>query len=97
MRKLLIILALSMSTSVFAQSKADTIAVQQEEITKWIADTTITSKGKSVVKYYCIYKGALVSTNRTTVKNVALCRKHGAKAALVLITSKTGKRRIVGN
>lgn len=81
----------------FGQAKADTIAIDQTSVTRWIADSTKTAKGKPTVKYYCIYKGQLVSTTKTTLQNVALCEKYKAKCALILITSKTGKKRIVCN
>ena len=76
-------------------AKADTIAVDANAITKWIADTTTTAKGNLSIKYYVLYKGELVNTNRTTMNNVKLCKKYGAKAALIMITSASGRRRIV--
>ena len=76
-------------------AKADTVAVDVTSITKWIADTTTTAKGNLSIKYYVLYKGELVNTNRTTMQNVKLCKKYGAKSALIMITSATGRRRIV--
>ena len=76
-------------------AKADTVAVDAISITKWIADTTTTSRGNVSIKYYVLYKGELVNTNRTTMQNVKLCKKYGAKSALIMITSATGRRRIV--
>ena len=76
-------------------AKADTVAVDANAITKWIADTTTTSRGNLSIKYYVLYKGELVNTNRTTMNNVKLCKKYGAKAALIMITSASGRRRIV--
>lgn len=85
-----------MSVSATAKSaKADTIAVDANAITKWIADTTTTSSGNLSIKYYVLYKGELVNTNRTTMNNANLCKKYGAKAALIMITSASGRRRIV--
>lgn len=81
----------------FGQTKADTIAIDQTSITRWIVDSTKTVKDKLIVKYYCIYKGQLVSTTKITLQNVTLCEKYKAKCALILITSKTGKKRIVCN
>lgn len=76
-------------------AKADTIAVDNNAITKWIVDTTTTAKGNLSIKYYVLYKGELINTNRTTMNNVKLCKKYGAKSALIMITSGTGRRRIV--
>lgn len=78
-------------------AKADTVAVDNNAITKWIADTTTTAKGNLSIKYYVLYKGELINTNRTTMQNVKLCKKYGAKSALIMITSGTGRKRIVGN
>ena len=75
--------------------KADTVAIDATSITKWIADTTTTSRGNLSIKYYVLYKGELVNTNKTTMNNVKLCKKYRAKAALIMITSATGRRRIV--
>lgn len=96
-RILLLSLITLVSLSTFAQTKADTIAIDQSFITKWIADTTLIAKGKTIIKYYCLYKGQLVSTNKTTLQNVALCNKYKVKCALILITSKTGRQRITSN
>ena len=78
-------------------AKADTVAVDNNAITKWIADTTTIAKGNLSIKYYVLYKGELINTNRTTMQNVKLCKKYGAKSALIMITSGTGRKRIVGN
>lgn len=76
-------------------AKADTIAVDNNAITKWIIDTTTTAKGNLSIKYYVLYKGELINTNRTTMNNVKLCKKYGAKSALIMITNGTGRKRIV--
>ncbi len=83
--------------SVNAATKADTISINNTNIAKWISDTTINSKGKQSIKYYCIYKGQLVNTNKTTIDNVKLCKKYGVKCALILITSTNGRKRIIYN
>lgn len=84
-----------MSVSATKPAKADTIVVDANAITKWIADTTTTTKGNLSIKYYVLYKGELVNTNRTTMNNVKLCKKYGAKAALIMITSASGRRKII--
>lgn len=78
----------------FAQTKSDTIAIDQSSITRWITDTTTSAKGKLTIKYYCIYKNKLVSTNKTTFESVKLCKKHNVQCALICITSSTGRKRI---
>lgn len=78
-------------------AKADTVAVDANAITKWIADTTTTVKGNLSIKYYVLYKGELINTNRTTMNNAKLCKKYNAKLALIMITSASGRKRIVGN
>lgn len=96
MKKLIfgvVLLIVALSTN--AAIKADTISIDDTTITKWIADTTINSKGKQSIKYYCIYKGQLVSTNKITIDNVKLCKKFGAKTALILITSANGRKRVI--
>lgn len=95
MKRLTIALVCSLFSLIALAATPDTVAVQQTDITKWIADSTLTSKSKPTVKYYCLYKGQLVSTNKTTLQNVQLCERYKAKCALLLITSKTGKQRII--
>lgn len=97
MKRLFISLLLALVCSASFAAQADTTAIRQSDVTKWICDTTTTAKGKQVVKYYALYKGQLVSTNRTTLQNVSLCEKYKAQCALVLITTKTGRKRIICN
>lgn len=80
-----------------AAINADTISIDNTNVTKWISDTTINSKGKQSIKYYCIYKGQLINTNKTTIGNVKLCNKYKVKCALILITSANGRKRIICN
>ena len=96
MKRFALISALFLSSLYLsAQTKADTISINQESIERWIIDNTKTNTGKPTTKYYCIYKGKLVPTNKTTYKNVELCKRYNIKPALVLITNRTGKKRIV--
>lgn len=97
MKRLFISLLLAFVCSASFAAEADTTAIRQSDVTKWICDTTTNTKGKQVVKYYALYKGQLVSTNRTTLQNVSLCEKYKAQCALVLITTKTGRKRIICN
>ena len=97
MKRLTIALVFSLFSLIASAATSDTIAVQQTDITKWIAEQTTTSKGKPTTKYYCIYKDELVNTSKSVSERVSLCKKHNAKCALILITSKSGRKRIALN
>ena len=80
----------------------DTIAVALNDVSKWEAVEGVNTKGAKTIKYYCIYKGLLVSTNKTTMEKATLCKKLGAKCPLFCIgkKAKTGflpKRIVVAN
>lgn len=72
----------------------DTISVNQNQITKLIVDKTVNSKGKPTNKYYCIYEGELINTNKTTYERINLSKKYNAKIKLILVRSKTGIKSI---
>lgn len=86
-----------LSLSSFAQTKSDTIVIDQSSITRWITDTTTSVKGKLTIKYYCVYKNKLVLTNKTTFESIKLCKKHNVQCTLICITSSTGRKRITTN
>lgn len=81
----------------FAQTKSDTISIDQSSITRWITDNTTTAKGKPTIKYYCVYKNQLIPTNKRTFESVKLCQKHNIKCSLICIISSTGRKRITVN
>lgn len=88
MKKLFfLIIALSISMSSFAADKAknDTIGIDQREVTRWIKEPYINSKGKESVHYYAIWRGSLLTTSKTTIEKVNLCAKYGARCALIVI------------
>lgn len=60
----------------------DTIRVSQNQITKLVVDSGVSAKGKKYTKYYAIINGELVSTSKTVVEKINLCKKYGAKCAL---------------
>ena len=93
MKRLTTALVFSLFSLIASAATSDTIAVQQTDITKWIVEQTTTSKGKPTTKYYCIYKDELVNTSKSVSERVSLCKKHNAKCALILITSKSGRKR----
>lgn len=97
MKRLTTALVFSLFLLIASAATSDTIAVQQTDITKWIVEQTTTSKGKPTTKYYCIYKDELVNTSKSVSERVSLCKKHNAKCALILITSKSGRKRIALN
>lgn len=97
MKRLTTALVFSLFSLIVSAATFDTIAVQQTDITKWIVEQTTTSKGKPTTKYYCIYKDELVNTSKSVSERVSLCKKHNAKCALILITSKSGRKRIALN
>lgn len=97
MKKIILFILISVFThNLFAIDSADTISVNQKDITKWIIEKTVNNNGNPTIKYYAIYKGELINTNKTTVNKAKLCDKYKAKCALILITNK-GRKRIVLN
>lgn len=69
-------------------AKNDTLAVNNNLITKVIKHNTTTSKGKPVVKYYFVYNGNLVSTSKTVVDKYELAKAYGVRIALIIIKNK---------
>lgn len=69
-------------------AKNDTIAVNNNLITKVIKHNTTTSKGKPITKYYFVYNGNLVSTTKTVVDKYELAKAYGVRIALIIIKNK---------
>lgn len=69
-------------------AKSDTLAVNNNLITKVIKHNITTSKGKPVVKYYFVYNGNLVSTSKTVVDKYELAKAYGVRIALIIIKNK---------
>ena len=69
-------------------AKNDTIAVNNNLITKVIKHNTTTSKGKPVTKYYFVYNGNLVSTTKTVVDKYEIAKAYGVRIALIIIKNK---------
>lgn len=96
MKKILLTFVVMLATSsVFASSSADTILINSSDVSKIVYDTITTSKGKQSIKYYFIYKNKLISTNKSSIQTLSLCKRHDLECPLVLITSTTGKKRII--
>ena len=69
-------------------AKNDTLAVNNNLITKVIKHNTTTNKGKPVTKYYFVYNGNLVSTTKTVVEKYELAKAYGVRIALIIIKNK---------
>lgn len=89
MKKLFITAVIACATlSLSAATPKDTIVVNNGEITKWIESESTNAKGKKTMKYYVIYKGELVVTNKASFEKQKLVQKHGAKLKAIAIGSK---------
>ena len=69
-------------------AKSDTLAVNNNLITKVIKHKTTTTKGKPIIKYYFVYNGNLVSTSKTVVDKYELAKAYGVRIALIIIKNK---------
>ncbi len=69
-------------------AKSDTLAVNNNLITKVIRHNTTTSKGKPVTKYYFVYNGNLVSTTKTVVDKYELAKAYCVRIALIIIKNR---------
>lgn len=65
--------------------KNDTIPASQKEVSEWITEKTTNSKGNEVTHYYAIWNGYLLSTTKTTIEKVTLCKKYNTKCTLLVI------------
>lgn len=75
-----------------SSAKNDTIGVTQQEVSKWISEPYVNSKGEKKVHYYAIWRGNLLTTSKTTIEKATLCNKYNAKCALIVV----GKRSASG-
>lgn len=87
MKKIMILMLLTISLAANAMDK-DTIRIQQSQITKLVADSGVSPKGKKYTKYYAIVNGELVSVSKSVVEKINLCKKYGAKCALAVVRNK---------
>ena len=69
-------------------AKNDTLAVNNNLITKVIKHKTTTTKGKPITKYYFVYNGNLVSTTKTVVDKYELAKAYNVRIALIIIKNK---------
>lgn len=90
MKHLLMLLMLSFTLTASAAEPRDTIGIV-DNIKQLITDEQ-TVNGKRIVRYYVVYNGMLVPSNRATVRAITLCRKYNAKCALAAVVNKKTKR-----
>lgn len=96
MKKILFIIVVTLvSVVATAAEKADTIPVLNNKITKVVEHQTTNSKGNPATKYYFVYDGELINTNKTTVEKYNLAKQYGAKTTLALIRKGKSKRIII--
>lgn len=90
MRKLFVLFMLSFTLTAAAATQRDTVGIV-DNIKQLITDEQ-TVNGKHIVRYYVVYNGMLVPSNRATVRAITLCRKYNAKCALAAVIDKKTKR-----
>lgn len=88
MKKILLIAMLALSMTTFAKQENDTIPAHAHEVSRWIVKNTTNSNGKAVQKYYVIWRGELLTTNKTTYEKAQLCKEFGVKCALIVVGQK---------
>lgn len=91
MKKILLIAMLFVSANIFAN---DTTKVNLNDIKEIIRETETNAKGKTTTKYYVIYKGKLIKTTKTSIKDIELAIKHKADCDIYLIINDKCKKTI---
>lgn len=81
--------------NVVAENKADTLKVDNAQITKVIEAETTTTKGTKTIKYYFIYKGELVNTSKNVVAKYKLAKQYNANCALAIVIKGKSTKRII--
>lgn len=90
MKQIVILFMLVFTLTAAAATQRDTVGIT-DNIKQLITDEQ-TINGKHVVRYYVVYNGMLVPSNRATVRAITLCRKYNAKCALAAVIDKKTKR-----
>lgn len=93
MKKLIILLALIVSTTVYAQN--DTTLVNKP--VKFEYEKITTKSGKKTIKYYAIIDGKYYDSNKTAAKRYYQTIKFGGKPNIAVVENKkkTNKKVIV--
>lgn len=102
MKRFILIIVISIMTclSVSAKTqdvkqKADTTFVNITDIDKFIVEETTSASGRTYTKFFCVYKGELISSNKTTADFYNLCKKHNVNNKFMLITKSNKSKRII--
>jgi len=93
MKKLIVLLAIIVSATVYAQN--DTTLVNKP--VKFETETIITKSGKETIKYYAIIDGKYYDSNKTAAKRYYQTIKFGGKPNVAIISNKkkTNKKVII--
>lgn len=84
----LLLVGMVIALSMRGATPNDTIVINQNDVSKWIEAPSVNTKGEKTVKYYCIYKGLLLTTSKYVKEKAELCAKYGAKCSLICIGKK---------
>lgn len=86
MKKIILLFMFALiSITIFGNTNADTIKIDDSKIEKIIEHETVNTKGNPTTKYYFIYNRELIPTSKSTVDKYNLAKKYNAKVNLVLI------------
>lgn len=90
MKHFFVLFMLSFTLTAAAATQRDTIGIT-DNIKQTIIDEQMVN-GKRVIRYYVVYNGLLVPSNRGTIRAITLCRKYNAKCALAAVVNTKTKR-----
>lgn len=91
MKKLIILLALIVSTTVYAQN--DTTLINRP--VKFETEIIRTKSGKETIKYYAIIDGKYYDSNKTAAKRYHQTIKFGGKPNIAVVENKKKTNRKV--
>lgn len=90
MKHFFVLFMLSFTLTAAAATQRDTVGIV-DNIKQTIIDEQMVN-GKRVIRYYVVYNGLLVPSNRETIRAITLCRKYNAKCALAAVVNTKTKR-----
>lgn len=90
MKHFFVLFMLSFTLTAAAATQRDTVGIT-DNIKQTIIDEQMVN-GKRVIRYYVVYNGLLVPSNRETIRAITLCRKYNAKCALAAVVNTKTKR-----
>lgn len=91
MKKLIVLLALIVSATAYAQN--DTILINKP--VKFEYEKITTKSGKETIKYYAVIDGKYYDSNKTSVKRYHDAIKFGGKPNVAIISNKKKTNRKV--